>query len=369
MSNVRGITIGIGYNTLEGAPKADGAIKEIESAHESELNIFPNRIKRQELKHDNTSKEYELLKTPSSFSIPTKQTHYTMSLVKNYKELSQELEFYTGLAGGFYNVESSLEGKFLNKIKLTDEKLALLIKSQTVTDIEHISKNAKLITSARKILKNNLSNFVEAYGDSYVTDIPRGKILYAAIIYKNTSLSELNEIKAVFEGNLSALGINKTSGIEAKLNIEKKLNEIKKSSIIDIQLEFSGVNIDAPAIGTDVNKLLQFIEEYNNQKNLQPGVIIGFYTKPFVTACTSFYPEIIQEEGKLSNNEKNEYSTDETSLAMEKAILLQTRTKHARSLLKKCDDCYKNLKFIIPTMEKITQYIKNSIFENESDKT
>ena len=47
-----------------------------------------------------------------------------------------------------------------------------------------------------------------------------------------------NEIKSVFEGNLSALGTqteDKKSGIKAKLTIEKKLSEIKNESIENIQ--------------------------------------------------------------------------------------------------------------------------------------
>ena len=117
MSNVRGITIGIGYNTLEGAPKADGIIKEIKSTHESDPSNISNKLKGRvnEIKYDIASKKSELLKTPISSNILTKQNHYTMSLVKNYKELSEELEFHTGLSGGFYNIQGSLEGKFLKK--------------------------------------------------------------------------------------------------------------------------------------------------------------------------------------------------------------------------------------------------------------
>jgi hypothetical protein len=368
MAHIRAIILGMGYDTLQGpggTPKAAGAIMKMSSGSDNEKDppLRPVNRRLHELK-------YEVIQTPPR--IPTHTSRYEMSLVTNYKELSQALGIECGLTGSFY-ADASLEARFFKRVELSQQTLSLMIRSETIKDVKHIALNGKLIPAARKLLKENLLNFIAMYGDSYVSEISYGKKLYAIIKYTNISRSELSEIKTMLQGHLNALGaplIDQKTGVDLKITIEKKLSKINKNTIVDIQLDFAGVTIDAPDIGSDIDKLLLFIGEYNKTSNLKPDTIVGFSTKPFVTACSSFYDDFIKEKKslfKVSGLLYDEHSFAETDATIEKARLLSRRITRVHTLLKQCDDCYKSLKFILPNIEKIVKGLNESVFCKESD--
>jgi hypothetical protein len=369
MSSTRAITLGMGYDTLEGAggmPKGIGAITKILSPIvDDDIVKLPSR-----LEHDFPSSRVYKSQASSTPQIEMEETGYDIHLITNYTDLSKALGL-TGATFAMHPAAVSLETKLLKEVELTEESLCLLITTQSVTKIKHISHNSTLTHDAKALLKMSQSNFIEVYGDEYVSEIRYGKKLYALIKFVKATKAQLNKMKVELKGNLGAIG-------KVKIGIEEQKNQRSKCTIADIKLDFSGVRMNTPDIGCDIDKLLLFIAEYNKKDNLTPNTIIGFSTKPYVTACLSGYEDLTEEIKKVEKISKNHAQRKESKEGKEELSLeytqgivtvasqLRWRIKKARFLLEECNHCYQRLRYMIPMIEKLFTGLKEIHFKNKA---
>ncbi len=265
-----------------------------------------------------------------STPIQSGDTHYEVSIVSDYSDLSQALDLKAYLTTSISQNNVSYESELFKKAKLCKQNVTLLIKGKKIGFVQTLPPDTKASEECMDHLIHRRSTFVEAYGDKYVSQVMYGKVIYALINFVNTNQEEAIQIKQTLEAKLA-------SHINLSAPASYTSSTTKKHTLTDISLEYSGVELGLPGVASSIEDLFAFIDQFNKAELI--GTPIGFVSQPYVTL-----------------------------IHMRESAELSKQMDMIQSLLSEFDKIYNRNRILIPSIEKLVYGVRYFYLEDSISK-
>lgn len=312
-------SLGDGFDSITGAHKGRGII--------SFKGETPDSM-QSSAKDENAGNERKSFNRPRAWvQVASGDTQYDITLITNYQDLYQALDLKTSLSASTISGSGSSEIALFKKAKLSKQTVSLLIKGSKIGYIHVMPPDSFIDKAHIETLEQRPATFVESHGNEYISQVMYGKKIYALINFENTNQDEVLNIKQSLEAKLA-------NDVEASIkNLYDKQSTIKHM-ISDINIEFTGVDLGLPSMGSNINDLLDFINQFNKAPLIDAP--IGFVSEPYATILP------IRGASELSKQ-----------IAMIHPLLL------------KYEHLYNRIRTVIPTIEKITSGIRYFKLDDE----
>ncbi len=294
--------------------------------------------------------------------IQSGDTHYEVSIVSDYSDLSQALDLKAYLTTSINQSHVSSELELYKKAKLCKQNVSLLIKGKKIGFVHTIPPTAKASQECIDNLIHRRSTFVEAYGDKYVSQVMYGKVIYALINFVNTNQEEALQIKQSLESKLASHINFSSPSLYAKA-------VSTKHTLTDISLEYSGVELGLPGVASNIEDLFTFIDQFNKAELI--GAPIGFLSAPYATLipireAAELSIQMAMIQGLLSEYDRI-YNKNRILIASIEKLVYGIRYFHLEDSISKDDN--NRLQEFLDTANKFKRIMEDLMLEISLNKT
>lgn len=231
----------------------------------------------------------------------TSSSYYsvTKSITELYEKLDVSASLSVGL-GGFANISAKL--KFVDELKLTEESICILVRASHILGIQ-TTPDYEFKQGAAPKTSEQVSQFVQTYGDAFISEIRLGAEYYA--VY--TFYSQNKDQKKNIDAELKANGIGGWGKVDSQF--QAKLDSVVKNTNVKYAFNQNISGIENPKLPKP-DDLVQYAIDFLSLPVNDPAVIsfssTGYEKVPNPEAEINLFAQI--RKNRLYFSENSDFS-------------------------------------------------------------
>lgn len=222
----------------------------------------------------------------------------SVSLCTDTESVFHSLEVDAGASVAYGPYSASAKTQFVKSMQLTTNSVVLVV--YTAVSDRTSSKDWDLKPGLESSVETptGLADFVNRYGDSFVSEVITGSEYYAAFVFYSESLEEKQRVMAAIEGQGTVGGA--TISANLKTEIQDAMSSLKISKKLFQGIGgFSSGSAKLPAL--EVDQIIDFALNFTTLRPDAPealGIVLTGYEKVFSSAV-NFKPVIANRRAFL----------------------------------------------------------------------